>query len=639
MENLKESQNKFLDALIINFLEGFKKYTSNLKNNEDDKEFHTMIFILSYITTNNLIDNTTLDKYLNGNQIYEVFKKKRNVLNELTEKNKVQDGGGFLEILLKFIALFSIFNTAVESHVTVDPKALTSSTRSLGLWKIDSSLIQPFKQLQNPDGRCALIQALISNPPEQASQITSEFTAYYEKKGGFGWLPEIINPETTEFEGGEIFTERGFTKDFGSKEYVGIIGLTFGLIMKYVMDNIKKIMDDVFSQPGYVDGQIYMSFIGIPGHAETLIIRKHNEKTYYGILETNLISLIDFLSAVSESPQPSLTNVTIPSLYTVTPGFFTQEELTSMRTEIYSNIVNEIDNPVEHVAENIVGVDDENVLIGIYLELPTKQNPLQTHIPALVLPYTTGEKLVELGNKMALIRKDIMDKAKAVSDNRAKASDTVVDPKIIEERRLASEAMRRMLEDPVILEERRLAREARTLAKKEGKPRPVPGDGNGRVPPKQVTEEELEERLKKYHSDNREREKADREKADSYTDEEPLLATAEQAMMRRDKKYEMEQSLQPLQSANRFSALDADADVDEASVSKASVDKSYKKQQKKDKQFKDREGKRDRHNDLNKAYYKSPGGGNKKTKTRRRNKTKRRNNSKTKKRNKTRRRN
>ena len=49
MENSKESQDKFLDALIINFLDKFKKYTSNLENNEDNNEFHTMIFILHLI--------------------------------------------------------------------------------------------------------------------------------------------------------------------------------------------------------------------------------------------------------------------------------------------------------------------------------------------------------------------------------------------------------------------------------------------------------------------------------------------------------------------------------------------------------------------------------------------------------------
>ena len=400
MENSKESQDKFLDALIINFLEKFNKYTSNLENNEDNNEFHTMIFILSYITSNNLIDTATLNKYLNGNQIYEVFKKKRTVLNELSEKykDKKQEGGGFFGTLLKFVAVLSIFNTVVESHVNVEPQALTNKTRIVELFENNPELIHAI-QLINPDGRCALIQALIANPPEEADGIIKEFTEYFIKKEGFGWSPKIINPQQTEFEDGNIYIERGFTEDFGNKEYVSIYGFDLSTIMKYVKDTIKEIMDDVFSQPGYVDGQISMSLIGVPGHAETLLLRKHNGNTYYGILETNVIGYIDFFSRKEGSSSP---------FYTVQPGFFTQEELESMST-LYSSIVTETDNPIENVIENLGS--GKALMLAIQLEMPTKQSPTQTHIPALVIPYTSGKKLEELGIKMNQVIVGIMSEA------------------------------------------------------------------------------------------------------------------------------------------------------------------------------------------------------------------------------------
>lgn len=437
MENSKESQNKFLDSLIINFLEKFKKYTSNLENNEDNNEFYTMIFILSYITSNNLIDTATLDKYLNGNQIYEVFKKKRNVLNELSEKykDKIQEGGGFFNKLLKFIVVLSMFNSAVESHVVVEPEALTTSARSLRLWKNNPELIRP-RKLDNQDGRCALIQALITNPPEEADQLITEYTDYYTENKNFGWSPQLIDPETTEFKDENIIIRRGFTKDFGNKAYVIIYGYLFSTIMKYVKDTIKEIMDGVFSQPGYIEGQISMSLIGIPGHAETLLLRKHNGNTYYGILGTNTINWIDLFSAIGEK--------TFPSLYTVQPGFFTPEELNSMKSDLYSNIIRETDTPIEDVSPKGKNVSD--TFLGVSLEIPTKQNPLQTHIPALVIPSTNGERLKELGDKMAVIIKDAKDKADAEAAI-IKAENDAFAKKLADDKAAAEAAAKKQVED------------------------------------------------------------------------------------------------------------------------------------------------------------------------------------------------
>ena len=448
MENSKESQNKFLDALIINFLEKFKKYTSNLENNEDNNEFHTMIFILSYITSNNLIDTATLDKYLNGNQIYEVFKKKRNVLNELSKKykDKIQEGGGFFDTLLKFIAVLSMFNSAVESHVVVDPEALTTSERIVDIRHTKKNIVFPFYQLPNPDGRCALIQALITNPPEEADQIITEFTNYYLEKKGFGWLPELINPKNTELEDGNILIERGFTEDFGSKEYVSIMGYDISTIMKYVLDTIKEIMDDVFSQPGYIEGQISMSAIGIPGHAETLLVRKHNGNTYYGILETNIIAYIGAFATKAYHSVP---------LYTVQPGFFTQEELESMKSNLYDNIVTETDTPIEDVSKQIPTNGDG--LPTIQLEMPTKQNPAQAHIPALVIPHTTGERLIELGKLMAPIIEEAQAQAEAaiaISRKKQEDDDRISKQKEEEER---EERRARLIKEQTEEDEKRIA--------------------------------------------------------------------------------------------------------------------------------------------------------------------------------------
>jgi hypothetical protein len=384
--------------LIINFLNKFKEFTSTISNiNTDDKELHIMLFILSYIINNNLIDNTTLEKYLNGNKIYEVFKKKRVVLNELTRKYKVQDGGGFFTKFLKLAVVLSMFNT-VEPHVNVEAKALTSSVRSLRLWQNNTDFVRPVSQLPNQDGRCALIQALISNPPEEAGQIITEFTNYYLKKQGFGWAPNITNPVTEELNDGKVVIERGFTEDFGNKEYVSIMGFSFEDILSYVKTTIQSVMDIVFSDPGYVDGQISMSLIGLPGHAETLLTRKHNGSTYYGILETNMIAYIDYANVLQNVVQ---SNESMPALYTVQPGFFTQEELDSMRTDLYKDIVKVTDNPIEDVVSSLPA--DEEGFVGVSLEMPNNKNPTQTHIPALVIPCTNGAKLTELGVQMGPI--------------------------------------------------------------------------------------------------------------------------------------------------------------------------------------------------------------------------------------------
>ena len=399
MEILKDSQNKLFDVLIINFLNKFKEFTSTIANiNTDDKELHIMLFILSYIINNNLIDNTTLEKYLNGNKIYEVFKKKRVVLNELTRKYTVQDGGGFFTKFLKLAVVLSMFNT-VEPHVNVEAKALTSSVRSLRLWRNNTDFVRPVSQLPNQDGRCALIQALISNPPEEAGQIITEFTNYYLKKLSFGWVPNIINPVTEELNDGKVLIERGFTEDFGNKEYVSIMGFSFEDILSYVKTTIQSVMDIVFSDPGYVDGQISMSLIGLPGHAETLLTRKHNGSTYYGILETNMIAFIDYANVFQSN------NETSAALYTVQPGFFTQEELDSMRTDLYKDIVKVTDNPIEDVVSSLPADEAGFVegFVGVSLEMPNNKNPTQTHIPALVIPYTNGAKLTELGGQMAPI--------------------------------------------------------------------------------------------------------------------------------------------------------------------------------------------------------------------------------------------
>jgi hypothetical protein len=597
MENSKELQYKFLDVLIINFLEKFKKYTSNLENNEDNNEFHTMIFILSYITSNNLIDTATLDKYLNGNQIYEVFKKKRGVLSELSEKykDKKQEGGGFFSTLLKFVAVLSIFNTVVESHVNVEPQALTNKTKIVELYKNNPELIKA-NQLLNEDGRCALIQALITNPPEEADRIITEFIEYFKQKGGFGWLPEIINPKIDEQENGNIFIESGFAKD--NKKYTSITGFDLSTIMKYVKDTIKEMMDDVFSQPGYVDGQISMSLIGIPEHAETLLLRKHNGTTYYGTLETNIIGYIDLL----KSTHPN--SADFPPLYIVQPGFFTQEELASMKSDLYDNIVTETDTPIEATVDRVhpEGIGD-SFLLNVVLEIPTKQNPAQTNIPALVIPYTSGKKLEELGNIMAPILQAAIEKARAEAEHNAQiaASNAIADSN-----RRAEDGANRRAEGQFWIEANANRDVHDFISSVWGKIMKYEDnrDDFGTLDEAQKALEDLETQIKIIEDKINEYES----KGVSLDSKEYFLGEISDAKRRVDMnkrhiimRYE---NIEPLQSANRFSVL-ADDDANDETIPKPAMSESkrYKNKEKKSRNaFNQRESKRQTKKEVNNYY-------------------------------------
>jgi hypothetical protein len=125
---IKNKQLVVIEKIKKDILKNLYTSLNILNENKDDIEDISMLLACMYtIKKYNLISDDELDNTLGKNYIYKVFKKKRDVLNELTKTQKVQIGGGLFSGLLFLGVLYLAVNT-VESHLGISENALSRSS-------------------------------------------------------------------------------------------------------------------------------------------------------------------------------------------------------------------------------------------------------------------------------------------------------------------------------------------------------------------------------------------------------------------------------------------------------------------------------------------------------------------------------
>ena len=383
-----------------------------------------------------IIQIRLLEKY-NFNCIDNVCIKKYRVINELKKNKLKQSGGGNFLVLcaLSFFALFKLNN----SIVIIEKSTIARSVFEPDIYSVFCNTL--YQLYYNYDGRCALIQTLMSNPANQAELILARFQTAMQKQFvgddyQVAYIHNIIPPsellitekELTEHGNFYVADKMNEDLDMDLKIIYGILNRASynetineqKIIPMLVEQTASRIMTISEKQVGYNIGDIALSFIGVPGHAETLMSRTKivdgREKIFWGILESDAIGQISVCQSGNkifcETPQP---------LFVTTVDFFDEDEKVKLTTNGWAGIILEEVDPILHLLNSLRVFDnpdfiEKRQLIVIEQPIENEDIQIQSGFSHWLIPCTNHDNIINFVSNIHEFRTTAMSLEEPTSD-------------------------------------------------------------------------------------------------------------------------------------------------------------------------------------------------------------------------------
>ena len=366
---------------------------NNLENNRNSEDLYKIIFCLTYINKYNVIDSEKMDKFLSSSTIYNSFKNKNKLFQEL-QKKVPQKAGGVLA-LFRFLVLSALLATGLSSLIirSVVPKPTWTEYvfgKFNNLYEIinygeSMMYFNRHDALNNDKGTCVLLSNLIVNPKSNITETLSQFEGVMIAKSkikienrdpseaSLGVPGETIKqlPPLPNFESHSLFKDNIGTmmnqvKPFNSEKNTEKILNDYN---DFMIQNANEHIINAVKHPDYITGNHVLYSVGIPSHRETGIARETPSGVKYCIIETNML----YEAVLTHDNGSSRINNYTSSVFTCEPGYFTQDEL----KELPQNYVKISDNPIGSIFKTPGYKFEKDIHEGIKVEVPT---PISTSV-------------------------------------------------------------------------------------------------------------------------------------------------------------------------------------------------------------------------------------------------------------------
>lgn len=331
-----------MSDIIIN--SDFNSYeNSTILFGEKPDEFSKKIIELLIILVVNHIPNKKINKEIIDN----IFKNIETKLNKsITHMNGGNPSSSISNFILFSLLFLNIFSNA-SNIVTIDsmlPKSNPSYT---------NPDIAPPITMRNHFGRfCAYISMLNSINSDKHSAYLDFYQKEMFKNNFEGMFTpyniknKIENNVGLDIYNGDIKISENLIKNTKAIIIKTDISNT-ATVHEYIKSNILQQIIPTSSN----EDDIFLSFLAIPGHAETLMVRKKGNDYFYGIMETDNIGELYSNQMTYPTFGPS------KSLFIVEDGFFSSKEMIEFTNSFYHNIIKINKNPIKYVTEMINGED------------------------------------------------------------------------------------------------------------------------------------------------------------------------------------------------------------------------------------------------------------------------------------------
>ena len=434
---IKNKQLVVIEKIKKNILKKLYICLNILNENKDDIKDISMLLACVYtIKKYNLISDDELDNTLGKNYIYKVFKKKRDVLNELTKTQKVQIGGFFFGLL--FLGVLYLAVNKVESHLGISENALSiksiisshRNARDISLAeksKYASRYYRP-QHTTNPSEEeslndkvmniyqfNALYRLAIANTEGQCV-FNSDLNAYpfEEATENFkvGAYSSMLLTNNTSQQGQIPLRNTNFLYAAGLEKYRKNTNLpsdfvfTWDYVNEIIQPQLGKLFDEYVKLfPSFTGVVVFSAGISLAnqsGHQINLLVRRNNiGEVKYAVIDANSIS--DFLGDELNDELDVIAMSKDIGFLVAQPGFFLDKnnEETHIITE----------NPLEYISNRYkynvnlfnLGIDDIQAFDPV------------TELPIVKLTGSNLDKII--GTKGALDKKNMKNKLVCIKKN------------------------------------------------------------------------------------------------------------------------------------------------------------------------------------------------------------------------------